>query len=69
MFFRVNLPRKQGGLGEMNIPLLADKNCKIARDYGVLKVCYSNMEVSGVMLTWSSVFSRDLHVRVFILFF
>ncbi|XP_011167747.1 peroxiredoxin 1 [Solenopsis invicta] len=32
----VNTPRKQGGLGEMSIPLLADKSCKIARDYGVL---------------------------------
>ncbi|XP_058810039.1 peroxiredoxin 1 [Phymastichus coffea] len=31
----VNTPRKQGGLGEMKIPLLADKNAKIARDYGV----------------------------------
>lgn len=28
-------PRKQGGLGDMNIPLLADKSGKIARDYGV----------------------------------
>ncbi|XP_076624888.1 peroxiredoxin 2 [Colletes latitarsis] len=32
----VNTPRKQGGLGEMSIPLLADKSSKIARDYGVL---------------------------------
>lgn len=32
----VNTPRKQGGLGEMTIPLLADKSMKIARDYGVL---------------------------------
>ena len=32
----VNTPRKQGGLGEMDIPLLADKSSKIARDYGVL---------------------------------
>nr|AKG26770.1 PRX protein [Dastarcus helophoroides] len=32
----VNTPRKQGGLGEMHIPLLADKSLKIARDYGVL---------------------------------
>ncbi|EFN81425.1 peroxiredoxin 1 [Harpegnathos saltator] len=32
----VNTPRKQGGLGEMNIPLLADKSFKISRDYGVL---------------------------------
>ncbi|XP_075731204.1 peroxiredoxin 2 isoform X1 [Rhipicephalus microplus] len=33
----INTPRKEGGLGEMNIPLLADKNSKIARAYGVLK--------------------------------
>jgi len=32
----VNTPRKQGGLGEMNIPLLADKNSKISRDYDVI---------------------------------
>ncbi|XP_046829988.1 peroxiredoxin 1-like [Vespa crabro] len=32
----INTPRKQGGLGEMTIPLLADKSLKIARDYGVL---------------------------------
>lgn len=31
-------PRKQGGLGEMRIPLLANKNHQIARDYGVLDV-------------------------------
>lgn len=32
----INTPRKQGGLGDMSIPLLADKSMKIARDYGVL---------------------------------
>lgn len=32
----VNTPRKEGGLGKMNIPLLADKSGKIARAYGVL---------------------------------
>jgi len=32
----VNQSRKDGGLGEMNIPLLADKSMKISRDYGVL---------------------------------
>ncbi|XP_031627144.1 peroxiredoxin 1 [Contarinia nasturtii] len=32
----VNQSRKEGGLGEMNIPLLADKSMKISRDYGVL---------------------------------
>lgn len=31
----INTPRTSGGLGQMNIPLLADKSTKIARDYGV----------------------------------
>ncbi|XP_018305237.1 peroxiredoxin-2-like [Mycetomoellerius zeteki] len=35
-FAWVTTPRKQGGLGEMKIPLLSDKNHQIARDYGVL---------------------------------
>lgn len=38
----INTPRKQGGLGELRIPLLADKSMKISRDYGVLQ------EESGV---------------------
>lgn len=29
-------PRKQGGLGEIDIPLLADLNKRISRDYGCL---------------------------------
>ncbi|XP_055885821.1 peroxiredoxin 1-like isoform X1 [Biomphalaria glabrata] len=33
----VNTPRKQGGLGQMNIPLLADKNAEISKKYGCLK--------------------------------
>ncbi|XP_060755033.1 peroxiredoxin-2 [Neoarius graeffei] len=33
----INTPRKQGGLGSMNIPLLADLSQSISRDYGVLK--------------------------------
>uniref|UniRef100_A0A915EHA6 thioredoxin-dependent peroxiredoxin n=1 Tax=Ditylenchus dipsaci TaxID=166011 RepID=A0A915EHA6_9BILA len=33
----ISKPRKQGGLGEMKIPVLADTNHKISRDYGVLK--------------------------------
>jgi len=32
----INTARKQGGLGELNIPLLADKSMKVSRDYGVL---------------------------------
>ena len=31
-----NTPRKQGGLGEIGFPLLADVSHKIASDYGVL---------------------------------
>ena len=31
-----NTPRKEGGLGEIGYPLLADITKKIARDYGVL---------------------------------
>ncbi|CDS02797.1 hypothetical protein LRAMOSA00201 [Lichtheimia ramosa] len=40
----INTPRKQGGLGEMNIPILADKTKQVARDYGVL------LEDAGVTL-------------------
>lgn len=31
----INTPRNTGGLGDMNIPLVADKNGKIATDYGI----------------------------------
>jgi len=34
---RTNVPRKQGGLGEVNIALLADRSHSISRAYGVLK--------------------------------
>lgn len=34
---RINTPRKQGGLGNMNIPLVADLTKTISTDYGVLK--------------------------------
>ncbi|PAV58379.1 hypothetical protein WR25_23923 [Diploscapter pachys] len=33
----INTPRKDGGLGEMNIPVLSDLSHQISRDYGVLK--------------------------------
>ncbi|KPP60043.1 peroxiredoxin-1-like [Scleropages formosus] len=33
----IKTPRKQGGLGHMNIPLVADKLQTISQDYGVLK--------------------------------
>ena len=40
----VNTPKDQGGLGELNIPLVADLNKQLARDYGVL------VEEAGVAL-------------------
>ena len=33
----INTPRKQGGLGKMNIPILADKTHDVSRRSGVLK--------------------------------
>ncbi|XP_067416581.1 peroxiredoxin-2 [Emydura macquarii macquarii] len=33
----INTPRKEGGLGAINIPLLSDLTRSIAADYGVLK--------------------------------
>jgi alkyl hydroperoxide reductase subunit AhpC len=33
----INTPRKEGGLGPMNIPMLADKNAKISKHYGVYR--------------------------------
>ncbi|MCG3204806.1 MAG: Alkyl hydroperoxide reductase C [Elusimicrobia bacterium] len=32
----INTPRKEGGLGAINYPLLSDLNKEVARDYGVL---------------------------------
>ncbi|XP_008825535.1 thioredoxin-dependent peroxide reductase, mitochondrial [Nannospalax galili] len=40
----INTPRKDGGLGHMNITLLSDLTKQIARDYGVL------LEGSGIAL-------------------
>uniref|UniRef100_A0A8C1TXF1 thioredoxin-dependent peroxiredoxin n=1 Tax=Cyprinus carpio TaxID=7962 RepID=A0A8C1TXF1_CYPCA len=36
-YFLINTPRKQGGLGHMNVPLVADSLRSISQDYGVLK--------------------------------
>uniref|UniRef100_A0A2K5FA15 Peroxiredoxin-1 n=1 Tax=Aotus nancymaae TaxID=37293 RepID=A0A2K5FA15_AOTNA len=33
----INTPKKQGGLGPMNIPVVSDPKHTIAQDYGVLK--------------------------------
>ena len=42
--FRTEKPRKKGGLGTMNIPLLSDITKQISKDYGVL------LEDQGVAL-------------------
>ncbi|XP_066469900.1 peroxiredoxin-2 [Tiliqua scincoides] len=34
----INTPRKEGGLGSINIPLVADVNHSLSKMYGVLKV-------------------------------
>ncbi|XP_022229316.1 peroxiredoxin 1 [Drosophila obscura] len=50
-------PRKKGGLGEMDIPLLADKSMKIAKDYGVLD------EKTGLALRATFIIDREGQVR------
>uniref|UniRef100_A0A8C8I9N7 thioredoxin-dependent peroxiredoxin n=1 Tax=Oncorhynchus tshawytscha TaxID=74940 RepID=A0A8C8I9N7_ONCTS len=48
---RINTEKKQGGLGPMKIPLLADPTQAISRDYGVLKedegIAYRGLFVIG----------------------
>lgn len=44
----INTPREKGGLGDMDIPLIADKNLSISRSYGVLKVSVSTSPLSLV---------------------
>lgn len=52
----INTPRKRGGLGQMNIPILSDKNAKIARAYGVYN------EESG--FPFRGLFIIDAHQKV-----
>ncbi len=44
----VNTPRKQGGLGELNYPLVSDLDKSISRDYGVL--LDAGMSLRGLFL-------------------
>ncbi|XP_017053052.1 peroxiredoxin-2 [Drosophila ficusphila] len=53
----MNTPRKSGGLGELDIPLLADKSMKIARDYGVLE------EDTGLALRALFIIDREGRIR------
>ena len=52
----INTPRKRGGLGPMNIPILSDKNGKIARAYGVYN------EETGI--PFRGLFIIDAHQKV-----
>jgi len=53
----VNTPRKDGGLGKIDIPLLTDKNHKISRAYGVL------IEEEGIALRGLFIIDPDGIVR------
>ncbi|XP_022903866.1 peroxiredoxin 2-like [Onthophagus taurus] len=50
-------PRKEGGLGDMKIPLLADKNMQISRDYGVLD------EDTGIAFRGLFIIDKRAHLR------
>uniref|UniRef100_A0A0K8TUD5 thioredoxin-dependent peroxiredoxin n=1 Tax=Tabanus bromius TaxID=304241 RepID=A0A0K8TUD5_TABBR len=52
-----NTPRKQGGLGELDIPLLADKSMKIARDYHILD------EETGVPFRGLFIIDKEQNLR------
>ncbi|KAK9766868.1 cTPxI [Basidiobolus ranarum] len=54
----VNLPRNQGGLGEMEIPILSDITKKISRDYDVL------IEDAGVALRGLFIIDPKQNVRI-----
>lgn len=53
----INTPRKQGGLGELKIPLLADKNTEVSRAYGVLK------EGAGITFRGLFIIDKKGHLR------
>ncbi|PIK34620.1 putative peroxiredoxin-1 [Apostichopus japonicus] len=53
----INTPKKEGGLGSLNFPLLSDLQKKISRDYGVL------LEDAGVALRGLFLIDPDGMVR------
>jgi len=52
-----NIPRNKGGLGQMDIPILADIDKSIARDYGVL------LEQPGIALRGLFIIDKNGVVR------
>lgn len=53
----INTDRKQGGIGDLNYPLLSDKNMSIARSYGVLD------EDTGVPFRGLFIIDRNQNLR------
>jgi len=56
----INTPRKEGGLGEMKIPLISDITKKISRDYGVL---VEDGEDNGVALRGLFIINNEGIIR------
>lgn len=46
----INTPRKEGGLGEIKYPLIADINKEIARNYGVLSEKEGGLALRGLFI-------------------
>ncbi|KAI9098836.1 thioredoxin-like protein [Phlyctochytrium arcticum] len=57
----VQQPRKEGGLGDMKIPILADPTKKIATDYGVL---ITDGEDAGVALRGTFIIDPEQKLRI-----
>ncbi|ORX92102.1 peroxiredoxin [Basidiobolus meristosporus CBS 931.73] len=57
-FAWINTPRNQGGLGEMNIPILSDITHEISKDYGVY------LEDQGVALRGLFIIDPKQNVRI-----
>ncbi|XP_037051146.1 peroxiredoxin 1-like [Bradysia coprophila] len=53
----INTDRKNGGLGKLNYPLLADKNMNIARNYGVLN------EETGIPFRGLFIIDKEQNLR------
>ena len=53
----IQTPRKEGGLGQMNIPVLSDNTMQISKDYGVL------IEDQGIALRGLFIIDPTLKVR------
>lgn len=53
----INTDRKNGGLGKLNYPLLADKSMSVARNYGVLN------EESGIPFRGLFIIDREQNLR------